>query len=127
MVTTVLPPPPVCPGCGHHHSPFCAAQQSAEVLAGAFEQATRASQAYNAVKAERKFQDDKWGTVYDHPHTLGEWILIAEAELAEAKLAIIKGGTGRNSVRSELIQTAAVLLAALEQHGVVEPHDGRQI
>lgn len=83
--------------------------------------------AIDAVLGERKFQDAKWGTVDEHGHTLGEWILIAEAELAEAKEALIKGGTGRNSVRAELIQTAAVLLAALEQHGVVDTHDRRQV
>ena len=78
-----------------------------------------------AIVQERDFQDIKFGLGSEH--TLGEWILIAEAELAEAKHAIIKGGTGRNSLRSELIQTAAVLLAALEQHGVTDPHDGRQV
>lgn len=80
-----------------------------------------------AVSIERKYQDDKWGPVEDKGHSLAEWVLIAEAELAEAKQAVIKGGSGRNSVRSEIIQTMAVLRAALEQHGVVDDHDGRQL
>lgn len=80
-----------------------------------------------AIDAERTFQDNKWGGIEEHGHTLGEWLIIAEAELAEARLAIIKGGEGRNSVRSELIQAAAVLVACLEEHGTIEPHGGRQI
>jgi hypothetical protein len=83
---------------------------------------------FGAILGERQFQDTKFGPLTNGGgHTLGEWILIAEAELAEAKLALIKGGTGRNSLRSELIQTAAVILAALEQHGIVDPHEGRQV
>lgn len=81
--------------------------------------------ALSHIFTEREFQDKKWGTVQENPHTLGEWIMIAEAELYEARLALIKGGTGRNSVRSELVQTAAVLLACLEQHGPVDK-DGRR-
>lgn len=80
-----------------------------------------------AIANERVFQDDKWGTISEKPHSIPEWIMIAEAELAEAKLAVIKGGSGRNSVRSEIVQTLAVLHACLEQHGVEDDHDGRQL
>lgn len=84
--------------------------------------------AINAVIEERHFQDDKWGPITDSGgHTLGEWILLMEAELAEAKAALIKGGKGRNSIRSEITQVAAVALSALEQHGVVDPHEGRTV
>lgn len=79
------------------------------------------------IGAERRFQDNKWGPIDVAGHSLAEWVLIAEAELAEAKQAVIKGGSGRNSVRSEIIQTMAVLHAALEQHGVVDDHDRRQL
>lgn len=82
---------------------------------------------YNAIDKEREYQDTKWGPIEEKGHSLAEWVLIAEAELAEAKQAVIKGGSGRNSVRSEIIQTMAVLRAALEQHGVVDDHDGRQL
>ena len=81
----------------------------------------------DAVLSERQFQDRKWGNVDEHGHTLGEWLLIAEAELAEAKNALIKGGEGRDSLRSEIVQTIAVLFACLEQHGVEDPHKGRQV
>ena len=79
------------------------------------------------VEAERKFQDEKWGPIDQHGHSIAEWVLIAEAELAEAKNAVIKGGAGRNSVRAEIIQTMAVLQACLEQHGIEDDHDGRQL
>ena len=80
-----------------------------------------------AIVAERRFQDKKWGAIEDNPHTLGEWILIAESELNEAKLALIKGGKDRDGVRAELIQTAAVIYAALEQHGIQDTDDKRKV
>lgn len=88
-----------------------------------------------AVLNERQFQDEKYGPVRDSvtqvdgpgSHSVGEWILLLEAELNEAKLALIKGGSGRNSLRSELIQVIALGFAALEQHGLRDPHDRRQI
>lgn len=71
-----------------------------------------------AILKERAFQDEKFGP--DSRHTIGEWIIIMEAELNEAKLALIKGGKGRNSVLMECVQVCAVGLAMLEQHGVTE-------
>jgi hypothetical protein len=76
--------------------------------------------AQKAVAEERRFQDNKWGSVDENPHTIGEWIIIMESELAEAKTALIKGGTGRNSVLHEIVQTVAVGMACLEQHGIKE-------
>ena len=87
----------------------------------------RAAQVGIAIGKERIHQDQKHGTIIENGHTLGEWILIAEAELAEAKASLIKGGTGRDSVRSELVQVAATVVACLEQHGLTEPHSRRQI
>lgn len=80
-----------------------------------------------AIMEERVFQNDKHGSIETSPHTLGEWVLLIEAELEEAKRALIKGGIGRDSVRSELIQVAALVAACLEQHGVKDPHNRRQI
>jgi len=75
---------------------------------------------------ERQFQDEKHGTIKDKPHTLGEWLLIIEAELAEAKLALIKGGKGRDNVISEIVQIGACAMGALEEHGL-EPIEKRAI
>lgn len=86
------------------------------------------AQAIKAILNERDFQDAKWGPIEaGGGHTLGEWILLLEAELDEAKKALIKGGTGRNSIRSEITQIAAVALSALEQHGVTDTDEGRAI
>lgn len=84
--------------------------------------------AIGALLKERTFQDLKFGALgQGGEHTVGEWILLIEAELQEAKVALIKGGSGRNSLHSELVQVGALVLAALEQHGVQAPHEGRQI
>ena len=95
--------------------------------AAEFKAKVRITEVISAVHKERQFQDAKWGSIVERPHSLPEWILIAEAELNEAKWAVIKGGSGRNSVRAEIIQVMAVLQAALEQHGVQDNHEGRQL
>lgn len=78
----------------------------------------------NAVLEERDFQDAKHQT--DH-HGMGTWLLLIESELDEAKLAAVKGGKGRNSVRSELVQVAALCIAALEDHGLTSNNEGREV
>lgn len=75
-------------------------------------------QALLALQVERGHQDRKHGTASENPHTVGEWLLIIEAELAEAKEALIKGGEGRNSVMQEIVQIGASALAAIEEHGL---------
>ena len=75
----------------------------------------------DALRFERCFQNDKHGTVQENPHTPGGWLLLIEAELIEAKVALIKGGRGRDSWRQEVLQIAATCIACLEQHGVEEP------
>lgn len=96
----------------------------------------------NAVLAERRFQDKKYGPVLLSPledyykngglgpkqgpggHDLAAWLIILELELNEAKLAVAHGGSqkarGRDSIRHEILQIAAVAMAALEQHGMEE-------
>lgn len=71
---------------------------------------------FDAVGRERDYQDAKWGA---NPHTVGEWLLIVESELQEAKGAWFKIG-GDFGALQELLQVIAVGVAALEQHGVVE-------
>lgn len=79
-----------------------------------------------AMVDERKFQDQKHGTIEEKPHSLGEWIIIMEFELAEAKLALVKGGKGRDNVIHEIIQLGACAMGALEEHGL-EPIERRAI
>jgi len=98
---------------------------------------------FEAIIRERQFQHEKYGGVLQPTynieygnkiidgscqgpggHELGSWLIVLEKELEEAKKAAVHGGSketaGRNSIRSELIQCAAVCVAALEQHGLEE-------
>ncbi len=77
-----------------------------------------------AIVTERHFQDTKHGHPDDNPHSLGAWALVLRKELEEFETAIIKGGRDRDNAIHELIQVAAVAVAALEQWGV-EPIEGR--
>lgn len=83
----------------------------------------RFTQAVDAIHIERRFQDKKHGP---DGHTIGGWLLILESELNEAKLAAIKPGNGRDNVIAEIVQIAAVCVAALEQYGI-DPLEGRQV
>jgi hypothetical protein len=78
----------------------------------------------NALLEERDFQDEKHRTSH---HGMGTWLLLIESELDEAKLAAVKGGSGRNSVRHELVQVAALCVAALEDHGLTSCNEGREV
>lgn len=94
---------------------------------------TRLLEIMKAIGDERRHQDEKYGPVLsDSPgfeytqgpggHELGTWLIVIEKELNEAKDAATGAGrrekTGRNSVRAEILQIAAVCCAALEQHGL---------
>lgn len=85
------------------------------------------SDVVQAVAEERMFQDEKHGSIQESPHEIGSWVLLIEAELNEVKSALIKGGFGRDSYRSELIQVAALCFAALEQHGLISKSTRRGI
>lgn len=77
-------------------------------------------QVMSAILEERLYQDAKWGTIVEHPHTAAEWLLIIEGELVEAKQAWQKG-TSDQLALSEVLQIAAVAVACLEQHGLGVP------
>ena len=82
---------------------------------------TRSQTVMAAIMKEREFQDIKWGKISEGAgHSLAEWVLLIESEVEEAKVALIKGGRGRDSIMAEIIQVAAVCVAALEQHGTEE-------
>jgi hypothetical protein len=73
-------------------------------------------QVFEAIRAERAFQDTKYGQ--DRAQSLPGFILIAEAELSEAKLGWCKNLPGKSAPLNELVQVAAVCVAALERYGV---------
>ena len=71
---------------------------------------------FQTITRERDFQEQGWG---DNPHAVGEWLLIMQAELDEAKQAWVEGH-GDNGALKEILQVISVGVACLEQHGVVE-------
>lgn len=71
-----------------------------------------------AIKRERKYQDQKYGQLEDRAMSVGDWILVLEEEVAEARLAWVKGYS-EDALR-EILQVATVAVAAILQHGVVE-------
>lgn len=70
----------------------------------------------DGIDLERAYQDKKWGTVQEHPHTLMEWVTIMRAELNEVEEAWLK--TTDEHTLLEILQVIATGVACLEQHGV---------
>ena len=111
-------------------------RERCEALADAFEEvgsgepgfsAPPRTQAIEAIRLERQFQDAKWGTLDDHPHTAGEWFLILESEVADGKAKWFRDFKTLDGSRLAWLKIAAVALAAMEQHGTpdtTERHSG---
>ena len=74
------------------------------------------SKDYEAIDRERDYQDAKWGK--DQPQSLPGLLLVAQAELNEAIMGWIKNLPGKSAPLNELVQVAAVAVAALEKYGV---------
>lgn len=70
---------------------------------------------YDAIDAERLHQEIKWGM--DKPQSLPGFLLVIENELAEAKEGWCKNLQGKSAPLNELVQVAAVCVAALERYG----------
>ena len=77
-----------------------------------------------AIRSERSYQDQKWGSISKHPHSVMEWIAIMEAELAEAKEAWVKGADN-HTVLQEITQLVATGVACMTQHGAYDRFVGR--
>ncbi len=69
---------------------------------------------YRLINAERQYQDCQHGTLDENSHSIGEWLIILEAELNEAKHSWVK--MGEKAALFEILQFAAVASACLEQH-----------
>lgn len=67
---------------------------------------------FGRITRERDYQKHKWG---DTPHMVGEWLLIMQAELDEAKQAWVKN-RGDGKALDEILQVTSVGVACLEQH-----------
>ena len=71
-----------------------------------------------AISKERERQDEKWGSLEVKQQSVAGYLLILEAEIAEAKAGWMKNIEGRHSALAEIVQIAAVAVACLQQHGV---------
>lgn len=71
---------------------------------------------FDAIIKERKHQDEKWGSIEEHPHTVREWIAIMKKEVEESEEAYFDRPADPIML-SEVLQAVAVGVACLEQHG----------
>lgn len=69
----------------------------------------------HGINVVRRRQDAKHGA---HAHSVGEWLLILEAELSKAKRAWQEGDEAMAHAR--ILEVTAVGVASLEQHGVAD-------
>lgn len=72
---------------------------------------------FDMLNKEREYQEAKWGTIEERPHSIPGYLLIMRKELEEAESGWMKNAPGRDSALQEILQVAAVAIAALEQHG----------
>ena len=78
--------------------------------AGVPESSVYAGYGWNDVHKERERQDAKWGVSRNlHPQL---WLAVLAEEMGEVGQAILKGE--RQNYRAELVQVAAVALAAIQ-------------
>lgn len=77
---------------------------------------------FKAIDRERVYQDAKRGPAHDRNLSLGDWILIMQEELEEARKEFVRG-VGQRAALKEVLQVAAVGVACLENCGVVERWD----
>ncbi|QFY42945.1 hypothetical protein F6R98_10250 [Candidatus Methylospira mobilis] len=73
---------------------------------------------YSAINDERVYQNRKWGTIEQHPHEVGSWLLIMRQLLSDAERAYMSQ-SGDTGALDELRKVVAVGVACMEQHGVV--------
>jgi hypothetical protein len=74
---------------------------------------------YAAINRERDYQETKRPN--RPPMGLPAWLVVLEAELAEAKLAWVRGdGSTVPAALCEVLQVAAVAVACLEECGLIE-------
>lgn len=78
------------------------------------------AEVFAAIARERSYQDRKWGALDTYHHNIDRWMEIASEEFDEAVAAWADIHVGAHVTQAELLQAAAVIVACLEQHGVVE-------
>lgn len=79
---------------------------------------TSRKEVYLAINNERDNQDEKYGTLDVKKQSVAGYLMILEAEIAEAKAGWMKNKEGKHSALSEIKQVAATAVACLEQYGL---------
>ena len=69
----------------------------------------------HAIQRERQYQDQKWGTIEEHPHALGAWLTLIRHRLRKAEDAWCGAHTNDEALR-RILQMASLITACLEQH-----------
>ncbi|KPV55022.1 hypothetical protein SE17_00005 [Kouleothrix aurantiaca] len=69
----------------------------------------------HAIRRERQYQDQKWGTLQEHPHALGAWLTLIRHRLRKAEDAWC-GAQGNDEALRRILQVASLITACLEQH-----------
>ena len=73
--------------------------------------------AFALVRAERAYQDRKWGDIDAHPHEVGAWLLVMKGKLDAAVTAWQTTAGSDVPALWNVIKAIAVGVACLEQHG----------
>lgn len=72
--------------------------------------------AFEAIEGEREHQDQKWGTLQEHPHEVGSWLTIMRKHLTDAETAFCGHGGDAGALEA-IRKVSAVGVACMEQHG----------
>ncbi len=65
---------------------------------------------YEEIKAEREYQDKKWGIAFDDKNTLNDWITYINIYAAKAAAM----GNTKEEQRKQMVKVAALTVAALQ-------------
>lgn len=85
----------------------------------------RSSLVWQVIRRERSYQDRKYGTIEERNLPLDDYIAILWTELGEASVSFTEGDY--DNARCELLQVAAVAVAALEAHGLIERPENKEL
>ncbi len=74
---------------------------------------------FDAIHDERRFQDEKWGNIDSHKHSVPEWLLIMKKLLEKAENDWMKSGDVE--ALKSVLKATATGVACIEQHGINIP------
>ena len=72
---------------------------------------------YDAIGTERYYQEQKWGSIEEHPQSVGGYLTLMRVHLNEAEAAWAKTDTDKDALHC-LRKVLALGVACGEQHGL---------